>query len=135
MGSDDCPHPQLKIIEGEDRRFTLTPFGAVCFLWHFPSCQPWGRQSSELRSTLPCGARTFLPCENLQERSSLENAAAFDKELICFKYIKISCVYNCTIRRPRMAAATTKRAFGNHSANQGGRYPLMAIVRPQTNST
>ena len=30
---------------------------AVCFLWHFPaSCLDW-----PLASTLPCGARTFLP--------------------------------------------------------------------------
>lgn len=31
--------------------------GAVYFLWHFPS----RRRDSVLRSTLPCGARTFLP--------------------------------------------------------------------------
>jgi len=30
---------------------------AVCFLLHFP----WGRPRSVLRTTLPCGARTFLP--------------------------------------------------------------------------
>jgi len=30
---------------------------AVCFLWHFP----WGRPHFALRSTLPCGVRTFLP--------------------------------------------------------------------------
>jgi hypothetical protein len=30
---------------------------AVCFLWHFPSRY----RDSVLRSTLPCGARTFLP--------------------------------------------------------------------------
>ncbi len=30
---------------------------AVCFLWHFP----WGRPRSALPTTLPCGARTFLP--------------------------------------------------------------------------
>jgi len=40
--------------------FTLTPGnspGAVCFLWHFPSCcQDWA-----LPSTLSYGARTFLP--------------------------------------------------------------------------
>ena len=30
---------------------------AVCFLWHFPSgCPAW-----PLASTVPCGARTFLP--------------------------------------------------------------------------
>jgi hypothetical protein len=42
------------------RLFTLTPrktHGAVCFLWHFP----WGRPRSPLATTLPCGARTFLP--------------------------------------------------------------------------
>ncbi len=40
------------------RLFTLTPRGgAVCFLWHFP----WGRPRSPLATTLPCGARTFLP--------------------------------------------------------------------------
>jgi hypothetical protein len=41
------------------RHFTLTPnlaAGAVYFLWHFPS----RRRDSVLRSTLPCGARTFL---------------------------------------------------------------------------
>jgi hypothetical protein len=41
-------------------RFTLTgPRGgpAVCFLWHCP----WGRPPWVLPSTLPCGARTFLP--------------------------------------------------------------------------
>ena len=40
--------------------FTLTPGtgpGAVCFLWHFPSC----RQDWALPSTLSYGARTFLP--------------------------------------------------------------------------
>jgi len=31
---------------------------AVCFLLHFPS--PRGAQA--LPGTLPCGARTFLPC-------------------------------------------------------------------------
>jgi len=31
--------------------------GAVCSLWHFPS----RHRDSALRSTLPCGARTFLP--------------------------------------------------------------------------
>ncbi len=30
---------------------------AVCFLWHFP----WGHPRSALPTTLPCGARTFLP--------------------------------------------------------------------------
>ena len=47
------------------RHFTLTPppwrlnangTGAVSFLWHFPS----RHRDSVLRSTLPCGARTFL---------------------------------------------------------------------------
>jgi len=32
---------------------------AVYFLWHFP----WGRPRSALRTTLPCGARTFLQIE------------------------------------------------------------------------
>ena len=31
--------------------------GAVCFLWHFPEGHPWWT----LSTTLPCGARTFLP--------------------------------------------------------------------------
>ncbi len=31
--------------------------GAVCFLWHFPEGHPWWM----LSTTLPCGARTFLP--------------------------------------------------------------------------
>jgi len=31
--------------------------GAVSFLWHFP----WGCPRSPLATTLPCGARTFLP--------------------------------------------------------------------------
>ena len=31
---------------------------AVCFLWH----SPWGHPRSALPTTLPCGARTFLPC-------------------------------------------------------------------------
>lgn len=38
------------------RRFTLTPCGAVCFLWHFPAGHPgWA-----LPTTLLCGVRTFL---------------------------------------------------------------------------
>jgi len=47
------------------RLFTLTPvrsasrtsLGAVFFLWHFP----WGHPRSPLATTLPYGARTFLP--------------------------------------------------------------------------
>ncbi len=35
----------------------LDVLGAVCFLWHFP----WGHPRSPLATTLPCGARTFLP--------------------------------------------------------------------------
>jgi len=39
--------------------FTLTPEGAVSFLWHFPSGFPgW-----PLTSTLLCGVRTFLEAE------------------------------------------------------------------------
>jgi len=34
---------------------------AVYFLWHFP----WGRPRSALRTTLPCGARTFLQAKIL----------------------------------------------------------------------
>ena len=37
----------------------LDKLGAVCFLWHFP----WGHPRSPLATTLPCGARTFLPSE------------------------------------------------------------------------
>ena len=37
----------------------LDKLGAVCFLWHFP----WGHPRSPLATTLPCGARTFLPPE------------------------------------------------------------------------
>ena len=62
------PGPPITRGTGEllPRRFTLTPGasphfaerpGAVCFLWHYPS----RRQDSALRSTLPYGARTFLP--------------------------------------------------------------------------
>jgi len=36
---------------------TLCRRAAVCFLWHFPSGHPASRQAS----TLPFGARTFLP--------------------------------------------------------------------------
>ena len=40
---------------------TVSPFPAlrreVCFLWHFPAA----RADWPLASTLPCGARTFLP--------------------------------------------------------------------------
>lgn len=70
----DCPHLQLKINEDEDRRFTLTPFcnEAVYFLWHFPSRFPLGKQSFELQSALPSGARTFLFCKT-QKRSSRKN--------------------------------------------------------------
>ena len=62
------PGPPITRGTGEllPRRFTLTSGtsphfaerpGAVCFLWHYPS----RRQDSALRSTLPYGARTFLP--------------------------------------------------------------------------
>ena len=49
------------------RRFTLTrqkTRRAVYFLWHFPSGLSFDNPSSELRSTLSCGARTFLPRQN-----------------------------------------------------------------------
>jgi len=39
---------------------------AVCFLWHFPS----RHRDSVLRSTLPCGARTFLPCSQTYRNTS-----------------------------------------------------------------
>ena len=51
------------------RHFTLTPnlaAGAVSFLWHFPS----RRRDSVLRSTLPCGARTFLSRDTSRCRAS-----------------------------------------------------------------
>ena len=38
------------------RHFTLTPYGAVSFLLHFPS----PRGARVLPGTLPCGVRTFL---------------------------------------------------------------------------
>ena len=43
------PYPPRQ-AQGQSRK-------AVCFLWHFPS----RHRDSALRSTLPCGARTFLP--------------------------------------------------------------------------
>jgi len=42
------------------------PQKAVCFLWHFPS----RHRDSALRSTLPCGARTFLPCRGISSNTS-----------------------------------------------------------------
>ena len=39
--------------------FTNRRWG-VYFLWHFPSSFLFRKPASELRSTLPCGARTFL---------------------------------------------------------------------------
>ena len=47
VGRRGAPLPHL---------FTLTPDGAVYFLWHFP----WARAPQVLPGTLPCGARTFL---------------------------------------------------------------------------
>ena len=45
--------------------FSPLPNRAVCFLWHFPS----RHRDSALRSTLPCGARTFLPSmQNIEQR-------------------------------------------------------------------
>ena len=35
--------------------------GAVSFLWHFPYPALLETKQSGLRTTLPCGARTFLP--------------------------------------------------------------------------
>ncbi len=51
-----CRCSRLQRGELLPRLFTLTPRGAVCFLWHFP----WGCPRSPLATTLPCGARTFL---------------------------------------------------------------------------
>ncbi len=56
-----CLAPDVTTGTGEllPHRFTLTPScgGAVCFLLRFPPrYRDW-----ELPSTLPCGARTFLP--------------------------------------------------------------------------
>jgi hypothetical protein len=68
------------------RHFTLTPpprrrnadgTGAVSFLWHFPS----RHRDSALRSTLPCGARTFL--------SSREGPAAIRPTPAHNKYITV----------------------------------------------
>ena len=42
------------------RTISPLPFAklrAVCFLWHFP----WDCSRSLLGTTMPCGARTFLP--------------------------------------------------------------------------
>ena len=48
------------------RLFTLIPasVGTVSFLWHFPYPETYAARVSRqsvLRTTLPCGARTFLP--------------------------------------------------------------------------
>ena len=59
-----CRAPGVAARAGEllPHRFTLTAGPqrgpeAVYSLWHFP----WGRPPWPLASTLPCGARTFLP--------------------------------------------------------------------------
>ena len=48
-----CHHPSGALLP---HLFTLTPCGAVYFLWHFPS----GRPDWALPSALPFGVRTFL---------------------------------------------------------------------------
>jgi hypothetical protein len=53
--------------------FTLIPtfVRTVYFLWHFPYPRPLDRGQSALRTTLPCGARTFLPSCSQKERPSV----------------------------------------------------------------
>ncbi len=55
---------------------TLGP--AVCFLWHFPS----GRPDWTLSSTLPCGARTFLPRPDGRRRPSHRLRRSIDRTIM-----------------------------------------------------
>ena len=47
--------------------------GAVCFLWHFPEGHPWWT----LSTTLPCGARTFLPQTNAARGRAAHSGRCF----------------------------------------------------------
>ena len=110
------------------RRDSVTPVArpsAVSFLCHFPS----GRPAFALRSTLPCGARTFLDILNRMPRppsllglqhsiipgplssvlrrvdtpiptaSRIEHSCIFMDFGINIPRDLISCTYNCTIMR------------------------------------
>ena len=79
----DGVYPATPIAQGTGELlphlFTLIPtfVGTVSFLWHFPyppkaDLASFGRQS-ELRTTLPYGARTFLPSSHTPKRKIMKS--------------------------------------------------------------
>ena len=84
-------------------RFTLTDFdnlsSAVCSLWRCPA----SRLGWSLTSTLPCGARTFLPCADLARTGVRPDGS--DRAGVYRKRERATSV-------PRVAATAARRSPG-----------------------
>jgi hypothetical protein len=90
---------------------------AVSFLWHFPSCH----RDSALRSTLPCGARTFLPGFEILDAPSDRSACSDTNHEITFYAPAPRGAINLTCCRKTVAPRVENRGvFGSKIPPRGG---------------
>ena len=78
--------------------FTLTPCGAVYFLWHFPSLGYSFLNAFPLGSEMHCVARTFLPDKHRGDRT----AYIFDAK------IRLNCIKESATRLKSVAGRYKK---------------------------
>src|SRR3989454_8938150 len=96
------------------------------FLWHFP----WGRPPWPLASTLPCGARTFLPpcCHGRRPSDLLWRVLQYSAAARCKRRARRPSDYEATVLQAR---ATTSSAHSERVSQS----PRSAYANPPRANT